>query len=192
MPEKVLKEKTVDKIIKYVNQKGDSNMPIELDDSEREYLSKINFSYEQRKRGYTRKDVVNQLISEFSVSLSTAYKIVRDTEIVIGPIGVSPKQFSRILAEEWCLKGIRMAMASKDLAAFDKFLGKYIKINGLDETEEASIPADALESKEIRLTLNPEDVGMKRIPISEIKEFFQKMTKEKAPKTIDITETQNG
>lgn len=187
MLSKEVKSKDVDKIIKYVNYNGEGKNPIELTEKEMVKLARVNFAYDQRKKGYTRKQVVDMIQKEYDVSIATAYLVVNETELIMGPVGISPKTFAKVLAEEWCLQGIRMAIASRDLANMDKFLGKYMKLHGLFDPETESISPDVLQRNTIYLTGNPEDVGRERIPLDEIKAFYEEKRKKPAPRTIDIS-----
>ncbi len=193
MLEEKKKPTDVDKLLKYINAGDKAQEPFELDEREREKFAMMSFAHNQRKKGYPRKDVVDQLMSEFDLKyLNQAYTIIRESELLMGSVSSSSKDYARVLAEDWILQGIRMSLAAKDLRHFQLFVSRYMKLHGLEDLEALSIPADALEKRHVtHLTMNPEDVGMKKLSKEEILQFVSEMTKTPKKRFIDVTPKQD-
>jgi hypothetical protein len=189
MPETKKKPTDVDKLLKYINASEKAKEPFELDEREREKFAMMSFAHNQRKKGYPRKEVVDQLMTEYDLKyLNQAYTIIRESELVMGAVSSSSKDYARVLAEDWILKGIRMSLAGKDLRHFQLFVSRYMKLHGLEDLEAMSIPADALEKRhQVHLTMNPEDVGMKRLSKEDILQFIEEMKKTPRKRVIDVT-----
>lgn len=193
MSDKLPKTSDVEQLLKFIKQSGDSHSPLDLTEEQMVKWARISFCHNKRKIGYGRKQVVDMLMAEHGpMSLHTAYRIVAETEQVIGPTSVSTKDYAKVLAEEWILQGIRLSIASKDLRHMHQFVSKYMDLHGLKDGEALTIPPDALERHVTRLSMNPEDVGMKRMSIEEIRTFVESMTRTPAPKVLDITPKDDG
>jgi hypothetical protein len=189
LKEKIPKATDVDRILRYLEAGDSAKEPFQLTEKEREKWMRMSSAHELRKKGYTKKQVVDRLMSTYELKyLNDAYVIIRDAETFIGATSGSPKAYARALAEEWILKGIRVSIENKDLRYLEKFTSKYMKLHGLEDLEAMSIPADALEKRhQVHLTMNPEDVGMKRLSKEEILQFMEEMKKTPRKRVIDVT-----
>lgn len=189
MPETQKKPTDVDKLLKYINASEKAKEPFELDEREREKFAMMSFAHNQRKKGYPRKEVVDQLMTEYELKyLNQAYTIIRESELVMGAVSSSSKDYARVLAEDWILQGIRMSLAGKDLRHFQLFVSRYMKLHGLEDLDGLKIPPDLLEKRHVtHLSMNPEDVGMKRLSKEEILQFMEEMKKTPRKRVIDVT-----
>lgn len=188
MLEKKAKSKKLDRIMKYLSYNGDGANPVEFSESEMEEWARYSFCHNKRKLGYTRKQVVDMLVRDYGpMALSTAYSVINETELVMGQVGVNPKEYMRVVLEEMILDGYRMAASTKNLTEMGKFIDRLTKLYPMEENKGGSVPADALERHVVYLTMNPEDVGMQRLELDDIKAFYTQMTKKAAPRLLDIT-----
>jgi hypothetical protein len=188
MPETKKKPTDVDKLLKYINASEKAKEPFELDEREREKFAMMSFAHNQRKKGYPRKEVVDQLMTEYELKyLNQAYTIIRESELVMGAVSSSSKDYARVLAEDWILQGIRMSLAGKDLRHFQLFVSRYMKLHGLEDLEAMSIPADALEKRHnVNLFANPKDAGVTLMSKDEVLEALAELTKKPAPRVVHI------
>jgi len=198
MLEKRQKVKDVDRIISWLQHDGEGKNPVELSPKEQDKWIRISFADDQLRKGFSIKQTVAMLQKQYKnpstdkpISLDTAYRIVRECQRIQGEIGIGAKPAAKTIAGEFVLSFLRRAVAAGDLRAEEKAVKMYMDLHKLGEAEAETVPKDALDQVKIYLVVNPEDVGLERYSKEEMDAFYEELTKDDAPRTVDITGHQN-
>lgn len=119
-----------DRIYKfYFNKKT----TIALTREEEAVRERWDFAWKMLAGMYTKRQVVEGVIQKFDVRKSIAYDDVTNCMMLFGDPRNANKDAKRALAEEWIIKGIKKAWDDQDLDAYERLIGKFNKINQLEE-----------------------------------------------------------
>lgn len=121
---------TFDRIYKYYHN---SKTRIVLDETEEWIRIRWETAWFLLVRAKSQKDVADELEKMYQVSKSLAYDDVRHAMMLFGDPRQNVTPAKRAIAETIALKGIEYAEKIQDLMMMERFLQKYIDINGLKE-----------------------------------------------------------
>lgn len=120
-----------DRIYKYYYN---SKTRIELDDEEEQIRSRWEAAWFLLIRAQTNKQVSDALCRMFAISQSTAYDDVKNAmNLFGGDPRANLKTAKRAIAESMALRCLSFAEQRGDMFMMNKFLDKYISINGLKD-----------------------------------------------------------
>ncbi len=119
-----------DRIYKfYFNRKTN----VALTTEEENVRLRWDFAWKMLANMYTPRQVCDALCQRFEVKKSIAYNDVNNAMKLFGDPRQANKDAKRIIAEEWIVRGIKKAWDDQDLDAYERLVGKYNKINKLEE-----------------------------------------------------------
>jgi hypothetical protein len=107
-----------------------------LTPKEKEVMERWDFSWKMLAAMYTQRQVVEALVQKFGVNKSIAYDDVGKAMMLFGDPRNSNKEAKRLMAEEWLIKGIKKAWDDGDLDAYERMVGRYSKLNKLEDENE--------------------------------------------------------
>jgi hypothetical protein len=112
----------------------------EITKEEQEQLDKMSFCDDQLRRLTTIKEVAVMMQKKFRISDTTAYSIIRQTQVVFGSTNKSEKAYWRSIVADNIKRDLRLAQASGDTASASKLYGQLIKVMGLDKDDDNTAP----------------------------------------------------
>lgn len=133
--------------------------------------------------------VVEMLISTYKYSQVSAYRDIKLTTLVFGPILKSTKEMKRAIAEEMIRQDREMAIAKKDISGLNSSTANFIKLHQLDK-EEVDLPdLGAFEFHQNIIAVLPEQVGVH--PVGN-EELLQNLEDWISHRTEDISHEELG
>lgn len=122
-----VKDSTFDKIYRYYHDKS----VVQLSDGEEKIRARWEKAWLLLGQANNQKSTADFLVKLFGGSRSRAHYDVVSAMMLFGSPQSKLKDAKRAIAETMILKGAKRAWKNKDLGLYDKFLQKYIDINGI-------------------------------------------------------------
>lgn len=166
-----------------------------LTDHEQMMLQRVMFCHEQILRNLNRAQIVAILRKRFTndegrpISEHTAYKLIRDTETVLGSTSTIDKNYLRSIAIDMCKDVYRRAIEKGDLRAQNSAITNLIKVAGLDRDELQQLPTDILDRITIAIQVNPALLDAEVVSLQEVQKLLADIGTSQ-PRTLDITHRQ--
>ncbi len=132
----------------------------ELTEKEKEIAARWDFAWLQLCDMKPMNKVVDALCERFSVGKSVAYDDVSNAMALYGDPRKHVKEAKRSIAEQAILRALEKAWNDNNLDAYERLMGKYIAINGLDKesNNELSDLVKKLRPTALVFTLTPEQL----------------------------------
>ena len=146
-----------DRIYKYYfNKKTNVALTIEED----KIRERWDFAWKMLSNMYTKRQVENAVEQKFNVKKSVAYDDVRNCMMLFGDPRNQNKEAKRALSEEWIIKGIKKAWDDQDLDAYERLIGRYNKLNQIEEASNDNIASvlEKLKPHQIIIMANQKDL----------------------------------
>lgn len=118
--------------------------PFDLTEREDHIRQRWHFAKAQFLAMCTYEEVVNSLMSEFSISVSQARIDVRNMRHAFGNLDAVPKEMHRQRAIEMSLRAYKLAEAKEDPDGMAKATKNYIAATGLDKDDTERIDLEKL------------------------------------------------
>jgi len=139
------------------------------------------------------KKLRDDLMNEFDISESQAYRDIADIKIFLPNFKAAGKEWIRYVVNEELKEAIQDAKEDgklRERIEAIKALGKY---NKLDQDDGEELPWDAIVPVEIEPTTDPSVLGIKAIPNldNEIKKLYEKYKSEIEIEDIDFTDVED-
>jgi hypothetical protein len=83
----------------------------------------------------SKKYIVGSLIQQFDITYSYAYRILRQTQEIMGSVDQVDKSINRHIAIEMAKEAYRKAQLLDSLSEMNKAIGNFIKASGLDRDD---------------------------------------------------------
>lgn len=131
---------------------------IELTEKETEIRDRWDFGFRMMCQAHTDRDIVILMMKKFGIAKPTAYDDIKNIQALFGDQKQANKEFKRLKAEHWIQRGIKKAWKNDKLLSYERLIGRYTKINGL-ELEPGNELADLvkkLKPHSITFVLDPE------------------------------------
>jgi hypothetical protein len=128
---KKTKDSTFDRIWKYYHN---SKTRIELEDWEHEIRERWEAAWFLLCKARNQKAVADEIETIFSVSKSVAYDDVRHAMNLFSDPRQNVKEAKRAIAETMALRGMEKSELASDWEMRERYLQKYIDLNGLKDT----------------------------------------------------------
>jgi hypothetical protein len=126
-----------DRIYKYYFNKKTN---VALNDEEEAIRDRWDFAWKLLANMYTRRQVVEALTQKYNhIHKSIAYDDVNKAMMLFGDPRNANKEAKKALAEEWITKGIKKAWDDQDLDAYERLIGRYNKLNSLEDGHSENI-----------------------------------------------------
>lgn len=117
----------------YFNKKTN----VALNKEEEAIRERWDFAWKMLANMYTRRQVIEAITQKFNVKKSIAYDDISKTMMLFGDPRNSNKEAKRALTEEWIIKGIKKAWDDGDLDAYERLVGRFAKINQLENDDQS-------------------------------------------------------
>lgn len=126
-------DSTFDRIYKYYfNQKTN----VALSATEEAIRERWDFAWKLLANMFTRRQVVEAMTQRFSdIHKAIAYDDMNKAMMLFGDPRNANKEAKKALSEEWITKGIKKAWDDQDLDAYERLIGRYNKLNKLEDEE---------------------------------------------------------
>lgn len=147
---------TFDKIYKFYFGKKD----YPLNGVENEIRERWHTAWNMLCEAKSRGKIVAFLTQNYDIGSRTAYSDISNAMRLFGNPEIGKKAAKRAIVNEWIIKGIEKAWDNDDMLAYERLIGKYGKINGLEADQDNPI-ADLLtklKPTKIEFTLKPEQL----------------------------------
>lgn len=131
---------TFDRVWKFYFQKKNG---IKLKPSEEAQRERWETAWKMLCGYYTRSQIVTFLARQHKITERLAYQDIDHSMRLFGDPKKGEKLAKMAIVNEWIIKGIKKAWDAEDMAAYERLIGKYSKVNGLDVDNE-NVVADML------------------------------------------------
>lgn len=121
------------------------------------------------------KEMRDNLVSMFGISISEAYEDIKITKQLLGDINAATKAFHRFRANAMFMEGYELARIKKNPIAIVMAGDKYAKYNQLDKEDSLEFPWDEIVPQQFEATSDPSVIGIK--PIANIQDRISAMKK---------------
>jgi hypothetical protein len=127
------KDTTFDRIFKYYHNKRTTVTLTEAEDLVRQ---RLDFAWKCLCEINTRQGVVDLMLAKFpTIKKSIAFDDINKAMAIFGDPRAANKEAKRALSEGWIVQGIKKAWEDGDLAAYERLLARYNKINRLEDDD---------------------------------------------------------
>lgn len=131
--------KTNDSVFDRIYKSYFGKSRIELKAEEIRIRDRWDYAYRLLCNANTNRVVVEALMKKFDIQKSKAYDDISNVILLFGSQGNTNKEFKRLRAEGWIIRGIQKAWKAEDLENYHRLINRYTKINGLDVSEDSAI-----------------------------------------------------
>jgi DNA-directed RNA polymerase subunit F len=163
--------------------------------TDRNMILRFRFAFSQLLESPSLQDkkLRDDLMNEFNISESQAYRDIADIKIFLPNFKAAGKEWIRYVVNEELKEAIQDAKDSGQLrerVEAIKALGKY---NRLDQDDGEEMPWDEIVPVSIEPTTDPSVLGIKPIPNldHEIKKLYEKYKSEIEIEDIDYTDVED-
>ena len=148
---------TFDRIYKYYFIKKSN---IELTAEENVIRERWDFAWQLLSNMHTRRQVVEAALTKFNIEKSVAYDDVNKAMMLFGDPQRSTKEAKMAMVDEWITLGLKKAWDNHDLQAYEKLLGRYMKLNKLegDTTTDMADLVKKFKAHTIMIFSSPEEL----------------------------------
>lgn len=136
----------------------------------------------------TDKEIVNEIISAFSVQKTAAYSDLSFVKIITPMLGEASRNYHRWKTNEMLLETYAMAKRRKDTRTMEKAASSYAKYNRVDIEDETKIPYDEIVVQPFTATDDPSILGIK--PIANINQKKKELLEKYRKESIDIEDVE--
>lgn len=147
-----LGSKRLNEIIAYLKQAHDDTTV--LPDEYRAHLDMLDFADNQIRQTRKVADAARIVAKRFECSLSTAYKLCHETQLVYGSITWYQKEYWRRILFEQQMTMIERAKDKNDHKAFNVAMKNLISLLQLDKDDSGKVRADQLEQHNFQFVIN--------------------------------------
>ncbi len=189
------KKKTdVDRILHYLKVGTDEAMS-ELSDRDKDKMERIMFAERQLARHFKKGEVVELLRDRFKdpqtqkkFTVGHAYRIIRDTERILGEVGKINPDFLAVQARDIIMDTIRLANEKGDVRGLNAATKNLLELIKMHSDGAGQLPEDLLDRIDTRFSVNPTLLGIEPTSVAEMSRLLEEL---KQPRVLDITDEQN-
>lgn len=118
----------------------DGTGDVELDDADMEAFHQVEFADRMMMKRLPNRQIVNSMLTKWPhISERTAYNRLLLMQRMYGKIRSFDKNYLRLLIIEYAKEALNMAVASKDVKAFNGALKNLILASGINQTDELEL-----------------------------------------------------
>ncbi len=126
-----------------------------LTDHQRDKAQQIRSAYTWLLEAWAQADIVKELEKDFDVSTTTAYRVIRNTEIIFGSLRRANKDILRQIAISAAKEALYLAKKAKDYKAIAGATKLLSDVGGLN-TEDPDMPDFEKLQPSLIVTVLPE------------------------------------